>query len=468
MLLDLELEAEFDAQAFAKGGPDALRALFAKIRDGRTYVLVHAVSWDYNKTAREAFEQDVCPYLVDDKACYLLFRTATWAMMTFAPEGANDRALYLTAADELRSALGGALRIPNVYTWSSLHEVRLDSTVVEAPALSYDENGQPTADGTGTQYLPSAMSTPSMAASHTAALTEATPPAAAPPAHAATGCRVMVVGLTAKPQYNGLLGTVVSWDASKSRAGVQLDNGAGAGLLLKPGNLVPGAQTPPVAAANATPGQPSGTPTILWLHGLGDTGAGWSHLPQQLRLASGTRFRFPDAPVQPVTCNGGHAMTSWMDLTTIPVTLAASDDKRGLESSCSAIHRMLDDICADGTPSTDIVLGGFSQGGAMSVLAGYSYAKKLAGVVCLSGWAALEDELVARVRSGANAETPAFIAHGTEDPTVLPECGARTSDLLQEAGVQVTSLLGYKMGHGACPSEMEDLRDWMKGTVGFG
>ena len=128
---------------------------------------------------------------------------------------------------------------------------------------------------------------------------------------------------------------------------------------------------------------------------------------------------------------------------------------------------MLDEIVAAGTPSTDIVLGGFSQGGAMSVLAGYSYSKTLAGVVCLSGWPPLKGEMVARVRNGANAATPAFIAHGTEDPTVLPECGTRVSGLLQEAGVPTTSILGYNVGHGTCPSEMEDLSDWMKDTIGF-
>ena len=466
VLLDLELEAEFDAQAFAKGGPQAVRALFAKIKDGRIFVLARTVAWDYTKTVREAFEQDVRTRLVDGEALYVLFRTATWALMTFAPDGARDRALYLTSAAELRSALGGVLRIPNVFIWCSLDEVCLDSAVVAAPALSYDENGQPTADGTGTQYLPSAATAPTPTASDNPASTEALSSAAPPPAHAAPGCRVMVVGLAAKPQFNGLLGQVISWDGAKGRAGVRLDNGtSGAGLLLKPVNLLPGAQPSPANPAG-TLEQPQCAPFIVWLHGLGDRGAGWSHLPRQLKL-SRTRYKFPNAPVQPVTCNGGAAMTSWMDLATIPVSLAASDDRRGLESSCVAIHRLLDEIVAAGTPSTDIVLGGFSQGGAMSVLAGYSYSKTLAGVVCLSGWPPLKGEMVARVRNGANAATPAFIAHGTEDPTVLPECGTRVSGLLQEAGVPTTSMLGYKVGHGTCPSEMEDLSDWMKDTIGF-
>lgn len=53
-------------------------------------------------------------------------------------------------------------------------------------------------------------------------------------------------------------------------------------------------------------------PLIIWLHGLGDTGRGWAHLPRELRLGPQVSFSFPDAPQQPVTCNGGYVMTSWM------------------------------------------------------------------------------------------------------------------------------------------------------------
>ena len=37
------------------------------------------------------------------------------------------------------------------------------------------------------------------------------------------------------------------------------------------------------------------------------------------------------------------------------------DDVAGLSSSCARLHKLLDAEVAGGTPSTDIVLGGFSQ-----------------------------------------------------------------------------------------------------------
>mmetsp|Transcript_3287 Transcript_3287/g.9580 ORF Transcript_3287/g.9580 Transcript_3287/m.9580 type:complete len:258 (-) Transcript_3287:94-867(-) len=156
------------------------------------------------------------------------------------------------------------------------------------------------------------------------------------------------------------------------------------------------------------------SPLIIWLHGLGDTGRGWSHLKHELRLPQAVRYAFPDAPESPVTCNGGYVMTSWMDLETIPIGNGLPDDAKGLADSTQIIHALIDAEVAKGTASEDIVLGGFSQGGAMALLAGYSYAKRLAGVACLSGWPSLRAQLTERVGGGANAGTPLFIGHGTQ------------------------------------------------------
>mmetsp|Transcript_3286 Transcript_3286/g.9578 ORF Transcript_3286/g.9578 Transcript_3286/m.9578 type:complete len:215 (-) Transcript_3286:156-800(-) len=201
------------------------------------------------------------------------------------------------------------------------------------------------------------------------------------------------------------------------------------------------------------------SPLIIWLHGLGDTGRGWSHLKHELRLPQAVRYAFPDAPESPVTCNGGYVMTSWMDLETIPIGNGLPDDAKGLADSTQIIHALIDAEVAKGTASEDIVLGGFSQGGAMALLAGYSYAKRLAGVACLSGWPSLRAQLTERVGGGANAGTPLFIGHGTQDGVVLPECGKDAAERHTAAGVQVT-FLDYPAAHGPHPAGMAALRSW--------
>ena len=48
------------------------------------------------------------------------------------------------------------------------------------------------------------------------------------------------------------------------------------------------------------------------------------------------KFVLPQAPVRPVTANGGQPMTSWMDLEALPVTMALKDP---VSSTPHAPHR---------------------------------------------------------------------------------------------------------------------------------
>ena len=206
-------------------------------------------------------------------------------------------------------------------------------------------------------------------------------------------------------------------------------------------------------------------PTIVWIHGLGDSGSGWAHLEHELRLP-GVQYVLPDAPSNPVSCNGGFRMPSWMDLQNIPVALGDKHDAVGVKESAAIIHSTIDGVLAKGTASKDVVLGGFSQGGAMALCAGYTYSQPLAGVVVFSGWAPLqkpdEDAFMSAVTSGANANTPAFVAHGSEDEVVLPSCGERAAACLQEAGVSDVSWSTYRMAHSSHPAQMGALKEWLK------
>ena len=62
--------------------------------------------------------------------------------------------------------------------------------------------------------------------------------------------------------------------------------------------------------------------------------------------------------------------------------------------------------------------------------------------------------------AGANANTPAFLGHGTKDPTVLPACGTKADAQLKAAGVP-TTFKTYPVEHSSCPPEMRDLREWL-------
>ncbi|AVV81893.1 carboxylesterase [Shewanella putrefaciens] len=58
------------------------------------------------------------------------------------------------------------------------------------------------------------------------------------------------------------------------------------------------------------------TAVVIWLHGLGDSGAGFAPVVPALGLPShhSIRFIFPHAPEQAVTINGGYVMRAWYDI----------------------------------------------------------------------------------------------------------------------------------------------------------
>ena len=86
-VLSFELEAVYDAVAFSFD----TRALRAAVSESGVVSLVATLPYDSDATAEEAFSRDVEPSLKDDEACFLLFRTKTWALATWAPAGAGAR-----------------------------------------------------------------------------------------------------------------------------------------------------------------------------------------------------------------------------------------------------------------------------------------------------------------------------------------------------------------------------------------
>merc|ERR1712173_178898 len=114
----------------------------------------------------------------------------------------------------------------------------------------------------------------------------------------------------------------------------------------------------------------------------------------------------PCAPEQPVTCNGGMVMTSWMDLLDIPITPVTDDNGKDLPESLMLIHKLIDDLVAEGISANRIVLGGFSQGGALALAATLKYPKCLAGACVLSGWCLKNLDVPSLAKTSSNKGTP--------------------------------------------------------------
>ena len=199
---------------------------------------------------------------------------------------------------------------------------------------------------------------------------------------------------------------------------------------------------------------------VIWLHGLGADGNDFVPVVKELRLPSQLhiRFLFPHAPMMPVTINNGYVMRAWYDVTFDG--LDRRPDARGIVASQAAIDALLAREKARGITSERIVLAGFSQGGAITLQAGLRYSETLAGLMVLSSYLPLPETLAAEA-APANAQTPIFMAHGTDDPVIDIELGQRSRARLAEQGYRV-EWHEYPMPHSVCLEEIQDISRWLQ------
>ena len=159
------------------------------------------------------------------------------------------------------------------------------------------------------------------------------------------------------------------------------------------------------------------TGAIIWMHGLGADGHDFEPIVPELvqQNERALRFVFPNAPVRPVTINGGYAMRAWYDI--VGIDRNSAQDETGIRASDAMVQALIKRENERGIPSERIVLAGFSQGGAMALFSGTRYAEKLAGIMALSCYM-LSAKNFDTERAAANASTPIFMAHGPTDPVV--------------------------------------------------
>ncbi|KAI8579892.1 hypothetical protein K450DRAFT_239591 [Umbelopsis ramanniana AG] len=204
------------------------------------------------------------------------------------------------------------------------------------------------------------------------------------------------------------------------------------------------------------------TGTVIWLHGLGDSGAGWSFMAEHLATQfPNIKWVLPNAPNIPITLNGGYRMPGWFDLTGLTFSEKMVEDEKGMLSTVSTVNQLIRSEVDSGTPSNRIVLGGFSQGSAMSLLTGLTSEYKFAGIIGLSGWLPLHSKISA-MASDANKKTPIFMGHGDIDPVVQFAYGSQSAAALKAKGYNVDFHSYPGVVHTASDEEIADVANFLK------
>ncbi|GJP56984.1 hypothetical protein CLOM_g16030 [Closterium sp. NIES-68] len=235
--------------------------------------------------------------------------------------------------------------------------------------------------------------------------------------------------------------------------------------------------------------------TIVWLHGLGDTGYGVSRwLAAMADPENGEsqpsipfldlphiKWIFPSAPVAPVTINRGRRAPSWYDV--FGFNAGAPVDAKGIDAAARYVAGILEEE-KKANPDVTYAVGGISQGGALSI---YLMCRKMMGrfedgsdassvplsaSVAFSTWlpkcsltpgpggraAGAEASVAERA-----ANHPLLMTHGEVDVLVGYDWGRDGVRELQEAGFSNLTFHSYpELGHAMCPQEMAVLRAWLQ------
>ncbi len=184
------------------------------------------------------------------------------------------------------------------------------------------------------------------------------------------------------------------------------------------------------------------TPEFIFvlLHGWGATYHDLTALIPMLHLPS-CLFLFPNAPYPHHQVPGGRA---WY---------ALENNNEGISASLDQLYRWLLSL-EDNTniPLNKTFLGGFSQGGAMSLDIGLQL--PVAGVISLSGYLHFEPT------ADRNPFPPTFISHGTQDAVVSIASARMGREKLTEVGVNV-EYHEFDIGHEIIPAQAHLVHDFI-------
>ncbi|KAK7012705.1 delta-sterol C-methyltransferase [Favolaschia claudopus] len=237
-------------------------------------------------------------------------------------------------------------------------------------------------------------------------------------------------------------------------------------------------QVAPLESSELDSPQP---PIVIFLHGLGGSPENIAMnavhpLRQNPAIGPGqVKWILPVAPTITVTGNMGRRMPAWFNIHIFdfPLTIPSpgEEDEATILPSIASIEALLTNIVDSGVDPSRIVLGGFSQGAAMTLLTGLTTSHKLAGLFVLSARLPLRHRFKSMASSHASA-VPISWGHGTVDPLVPYKLGRVCADFLMiELGIPPakpgsSSGLDFHayegLAHYIGDDELTDLASWLR------
>jgi phospholipase/carboxylesterase len=194
-------------------------------------------------------------------------------------------------------------------------------------------------------------------------------------------------------------------------------------------------------------------PLVVVLHGRGADANDLADLAPMIDGPGGYRFVFANAPTPFEPYPGMTFGFSWFD--GWPPTGESIAESRRM------LLEFLDQIAAKFPPKDNkMILAGFSQGGLMALDAGFRTARKLSGIVVMSG-GLYEDDLG---DLDARRDQRVLIVHGALDDMIPVVAARRARRVLEDHGIE-PEYHELPMGHHVTPESMAVVADFMRRSM---
>ncbi|WP_308388071.1 alpha/beta fold hydrolase [Acidithiobacillus sp. AMEEHan] len=198
------------------------------------------------------------------------------------------------------------------------------------------------------------------------------------------------------------------------------------------------------------PGTQADAPVLLLLHGLGASQEDMQAVAEFLDPQRHYHLLTLNAPRRAVTLNRGYVMPAWYDL--LGLGPDAAEDRAGMQQIAQSLRGALAPVLR----GRELILGGFSQGAALSLYLQLHASFAARAVLVFSGYLPLRQDTPPASSNAA----PIFWGHGTRDEVLPLEYARWGEEILQRQGYEVTRR-DYPMGHSIVPEEIAAAREFL-------
>ena len=132
-----------------------------------------------------------------------------------------------------------------------------------------------------------------------------------------------------------------------------------------------------------------------------------------------------------------------------------------IAASSEMINEIIDGEIAKGIDSQNIIIAGFSQGGAVAYHTVLTNTRKLGGLLALSTYFATAEQIKS---IAVNDDIAVKIDHGDFDDVVPAALGVQAAESLKKLGLNPVYHT-YPMAHQVCLAQIKSIGDWLNGLI---